>query len=162
VLIKDDPLVTEKPPEHESLVHTFARLLLQPVLLASSASSSATVQRRAPTTSQKAFASDKVTAPLHWEFSLLSEHTLVLPYVSAFVQPSSSQDKMERRDNSIIGAFVGAGNGIIGAFVGAGKGRVGGFVGAGTGGVGALVGAGTGSVGALVGEINTSAQQRVR
>jgi len=169
VLIKDEPLVTEKPPEHESLVHTFARSLLQPVLLASSASSSATVQRRAPTTPQKAFASGKVTGPLHWELNSLSEHTLVLPYVSAFVQPSSSQDRginvgagLGTNVGAGIGTSVGGVEASNGAFVGAGKGSVGAFVGTGTGSIGALVGAGTCSVGTLLGAKDTSAQQRVR
>lgn len=103
---------------------------------ASLAFSSATVHKHAPTSSQKALASEKTTVPLQnpGPNGELSPHTVVLPYSPAFVHPSSSQVDSDTMLKT-VGDFEGAGAGTTTTGMG-----VGAFVGTGTGGVGAFVG----------------------
>ena len=91
-----DPGAIKNPSVHSSLLHTRDRSKLHPVPLASLFSSSATVQRRAPVSSQNDLAVVHSTVPLQFpEASSLSLQTLVLPYSSALAQPRSPQLESE-------------------------------------------------------------------
>ena len=84
---------SENPLSHAVLLHTKSLSISHPVERASRFSSSVNVHSRAPALSQNDTASRKLTNPLQPpRDKSLSPHTLLLPYNSALVQPSSSHD----------------------------------------------------------------------